>query len=165
MRCLKWANRHGLVLLRWGKFAPPLPLLTPLPVTAKNNALAEREAIGKKAAGSGNGGGGRGKTYYSPRRHQSGRSFTNWRGWGKDNSETLVFGKACDHLTPLTREDANESTNLLLPWERDTSRNNATHETVAHLDKLEGGVKSVIPRIKEPWSNGDNADPFPCKYC
>ena len=173
-RCLEWADRHGLVLLRRGKFVPPPP--PPPPATAENHANAEGEASGRKAAG----GGGGGKTYYSLRRHQSGRSFANRRrmqgdsrrggggggGRGDGDSETLVFGRACDRPTPSTRDDADESTNLLLPWERDTPpSNDVLRETVLHLDELEGGAKSAIPAIEEPRSNGDDADPFPCKYC
>jgi hypothetical protein len=134
-------------LLLWGKFPPA-------PATAKNSALAEEEAIG-----------GSSKTYYSLRRHQSGRSFANRCGRGDNDNKTLVFGRACNRPTPSTRNYAYESTNLFFPQERDTLRNNAPRETLADLDKLEGGAKSVIPAIEEPCSNGDDADPFPCKYC
>ena len=131
----------------WPGFAT-LGYIPPPPATAKNSALAEGEAIGKKATGGG-----------------SGRSFANRCGRGDNDSKTLVFGRACNRPTPSTRNNADESTNLLLPRERDTSRNNAPCETVADLDILEGGAQSVIPVIKEPCSNENDADLFPCKYC
>jgi len=179
-RCLEWANRHGLVLIRRGKFVPP-PSPPPPPATAKSNVNAKGGASGRKAAG----GGGGGKTYYSLRRHQSGRSFANWchmqgdgrcggggggggvgggSGQGNDDSKTLVFGRVYDRPTPSTCNDADISTDMLLPRERGTPPSNGVprEETVVHLHELEGWAKSVIPAIREP--RGTAMMPmFPCK--
>jgi hypothetical protein len=100
-------------------------------------------------------------------RHGGGGGIGGGGGRGDDNSETLVFGRACDRPTPSTHNDADISTDMLLPWEQDASPSNDVpcKKTVVHLDELEGGAKLAIPAIGEPRSNCNDANPFPCKYC
>ena len=88
-------------------------------------------------------------------------------GRGDNDSETLVFGRTCDRPTPSTHDDADISTDMLLPWERDAppSSDVPCKKTVVHLNELEGGAKLAIPAIGEPRGNGNDADLFPCKYC
>jgi hypothetical protein len=147
-KCLEWADRHGLVLLRRGKFVPP--------------------------RAHPNGGGGGGRTHYSPRRHQSGRSFANRRriggggsGRDDDDSETLVFGRAArDRCT--NDADADGCVGLLLPWERDESSTGddvPREKAPAHLrEAVRAPDDSAITTFEES-KEGDDADPFPCKYC
>ncbi len=87
--CISGAERHGLVLLRRGKFCPPPSLLS------------------------------KEKTYYQLRRHQSGKSFASRRAIDATRdgeSETLVFGRSCDY--PSTTSSSSLDDNVgMLPWE------------------------------------------------
>ncbi|KAL7461570.1 hypothetical protein ACHAXS_001988 [Conticribra weissflogii] len=88
--CLRAAAKQGLVLLRRGPFLPPPP-------------ASDAEAA----------------TRYLPRRHQSGKSFAQRRrSEGGGESETLVFGRACDYSR--RNDECHDDVDvgcLLLPWE------------------------------------------------
>lgn len=124
--CIEGAMRHGLVLLRRGPFCPP----PPPPITTIDSETNE-------------------KTYYSLRRHQSGRSFANRRamqledgGNQNNDSETLVFGRSCD--------DHKIADIDLFPWEFITR---GTENCVTTLD------------ASAEASSNNHTSLFPCTYC
>lgn len=128
--CIEGAMRHGLVLLRRGPFCPP----PPPPITTIDSETNDKV----------------GNTYYSLRRHQSGRSFANRRamqledGANQNNdSETLVFGRACDDYQIADID--------LFPWEfiSRVTANNCITKLGASTEALSNNHSSL----------------FPCKYC
>jgi len=149
-KCIQGAARHGLVLLRRGEFIPP-----PSPV--KNDAQREKSDEGNN------------KTYYKLRRHQSGRSFANRRRMqqqyedqccpvsnnscrSQNDSETLVFGRACDY--PNTDIEAAHNV-CLLPWESMYTTDKNEQDTPS--------TKSTSTLSESVSSNNECA--HPCKYC
>ncbi|KAL7488714.1 hypothetical protein ACHAW6_014305 [Cyclotella cf. meneghiniana] len=116
-KCIEAAQKHGLVLMRRFPFCPPPPPFG--------------DSFGSEASNT---------TYYQLRRHQSGKSFAKRRrmqeqtnkqteheknkSFRGSDSETLVFGRACDYSPPasLSIDDpSSQSTSIigLLPWEQD----------------------------------------------
>lgn len=153
-KCIEGAEKHGLVLLRRKEFmAPPPPTLT-------------SESVEN---------GGSNKTYYELRRHQSGKSFANRRRMQgesvqnvQNESETLVFGRACNYssIIPTPGDFANNSLGLL-PWE--TLKNgciNETAETQEEENEMESAstTTAVVSTTDTVSSNG-NGDPYPCPHC
>ncbi|KAL7448177.1 hypothetical protein ACHAWC_000418, partial [Mediolabrus comicus] len=131
--CIMGARRHGLVLLRRGKFCPPPPPLVVNESDNDNNINNNSSSSSKKDDR-------RVKTYYQLRRHQSGKSFANRRimqgettttTTSCDNvdddgeSETLVFGRCCDYPSICSLEDSNIG---MLPWENAILNDAATAE-------------------------------------
>jgi hypothetical protein len=161
-KCLERAEKHGLFLLRRGKFVPPPP---PPPPAGGGTPV-------KKAVGGGD------RTYYSLRRHQSGRSFANRRRMqgdgsgggvvrGDNGSETLVFGRASHHHPTASTPRDDDADDLFLPWERDAfSGIDAPRKTdPLHLDGSKSEKESAILNIERTCGNDDDADSFPCQYC
>jgi hypothetical protein len=130
-KCIEAAKKHGLVLLRRVPFCPP-----------------------PAAAGF--------TTYYQLRRHQSGKSFAKRRRMQqhqqmneqtvKDNdassnqndSETLVFGRACDYAHLISADDDHCSTERnssigKLPWESDST------EPDSHSQNASSSISFVCP--------------------
>ncbi|KAL7429778.1 hypothetical protein ACHAXM_001881 [Skeletonema potamos] len=136
--CISGAERHGLMLLRRGKFCPPPP------PTSKE------------------------KTYYQLRRHQSGKSFANRRimqgekcGLEKDDgeSETLVFGRRCDYPLSSSLLDGNVG---MLPWENvETLTSSKLTEWEEAKRSSSGGDISSPAIATSPSSD----DPYSCIYC
>ena len=130
-KCIEGATKHGLVLRRRKTFCPPPPPLN------KNIDSESTNVVGK--------------SYYNLRRHQSGRSFANRRAMQStdganlnNDSETLVFGRACDDC----RTD--DIVMSLLPWEL-ISRYTANCST--NLD------------ANNALASTGHLSLFPCKYC
>jgi hypothetical protein len=134
--CIRGAERHGLVLLRRGKFCPPPP-----PLSSKE------------------------KTYYQLRRHQSGKSFANRRIMQGEKcavendddgeSETLVFGRSCDY--PSTSSSSLDDNVGMLPWENAETLRSITKEEKSSNDDDVGSRSIATP--------SSSADPYPCNYC
>ncbi|KAL7526451.1 hypothetical protein ACHAXR_001495, partial [Thalassiosira sp. AJA248-18] len=137
-KCIEGARKHGLVLLRRGEFvAPPSP-----PISSDG-----------------------GKTYYSLRRHQSGRSFANRRRMqggesrqhdAQNESETLVFGRACDYPTTVATKIIGQ-----LPWE--TANNCAVDATTDTQNNVNETVTAATPTSK--MSSDDGGNTYPCRHC
>jgi len=148
-KCIEGALKHGLVLLRRGEFIPPPPPI-------KNDAQGGKSDEGNN------------RTYYKLRRHQSGRSFANRRRMqqqqygdqclpvnnsSQNDSETLVFGRACDY--PTTDIEAAHNLCLLLPWESMSAADNDEQDT--------SNTTSTPALSNEKTTNINCA--HPCKYC
>ena len=145
-KCIDGAAKHGLVLLKRGVFIPPPPPI-------------KNDAQGKSDGGS--------KSYYKLRRHQSGRSFAKRRmqqqqygnqcchvsnsSNSQNDSETLVFGRACDYPTADTEAAQNFS---LLPWESMSKADN---------DEQDKSNTTSTPTISNQKTSNGSA--HPCKYC
>ena len=154
--CIMGAGRHGLVLLRRGKFCPPPP---PLVVNESDNSDNNSSSSKKDDR--------RVKTYYQLRRHQSGKSFANRRimqvetttTTSCDNvdddgeSETLVFGRCCDYPSTFSLEDSNIG---MLPWENAILNDAASAE-------LSVSSKCNIADSSKPVDSSIAA--HPCNYC
>jgi len=149
-KCIQGALKHGLVLLRRCEFIPPPPPI-------KNDAQREKSDEGNN------------RTYYKLRRHQSGRSFANRRRMqqqygdqcypvsnnssrSQNDSETLVFGKACAYPTTDNAEAAQNV--CLLPWESESTPDNDVQ------DKSNNTSTPALPNDKT-----FNGSAHPCKYC
>ena len=156
--CIMGARRHGLVLLRRGKFCPPPP---PLVLHESDNSHNSSSSSSKKDDR-------RVKTYYQLRRHQSGKSFANRRimqgetttttscGNVDDDgeSETLVFGRCCDYPSICSLEDSNIG---MLPWENAILNDAATVE-------LSMSSKCNNVDSSKPVTDASAAT-HPCNHC
>ena len=143
--CITGARRHGLVLLRRGKFRPPPP---PLVVNESDNNISSGSKKEVRKV----------KTYYQLRRHQSGKSFANRRimqGETIDDgeSETLVFGRCCDYTSICLVEDSHIG---MLPWE------NVLNDT-ATAELLMSSKCNNVDSSKPVADASDNA--HPCNHC
>jgi hypothetical protein len=163
--CIMGARRHGLVLLRRGKFCPPPPPLVVNESDNDNNNNNNSSSSKKDDR--------RVKTYYQLRRHQSGKSFANRRimqgetttttttTTSCDNvdddgeSETLVFGRCCDYPSLFSLEDSNNIG--MLPWENAILNDAATAE-LSMSSKCNNADSS-----KAVTDTSDAA--HPCNYC
>ena len=169
--CIFSAAKHDLILLRRDKFIPPPP-----PTTTTTTAAAAAAGAGAGAVNDyGNGGSSKSNTnnnsttYYNLRRHQSGRSFANRRsmnGNGGGDSETLVFGRVCDHHSLSDDDDKCNTSRFLLPWECDTSFFGIITDIVSNDESNNVGSKSDKHNNNSSNNNNDNNNStLYCKYC
>ena len=148
--CSRGAERHGLVLLRRGKFCPPPP-------PPRSHLVANSRKHDNRE-----------KTYYQLRRHQSGKSFANKRIMQGETynivedgeSETIVFGRSCDHTSCTSSLHYNNVGRL--PWE------NA--EKIAHDDATAAGGKEKPSKHchyvnSKSIATQSSYDPYTCNFC
>ncbi|KAL3781121.1 hypothetical protein HJC23_001428 [Cyclotella cryptica] len=145
-KCIEAAQKHGFVLIRRLPFIPPPPPIGDSFERTDTNT-----------------------TYYQLRRHQSGKSFAKRRRvhqqsnvqtkeekvtWNSGNdSETLVFGRACDYSSTVSYSTNDPPTQYsptlgLLPWEQESNfiRSQCT-----------GSIQLAERFIKNPQ--------YTCSYC